>query len=184
MESIKDDTIGGFNSYLSTLKTSGTPIDFTRQPLFRAKGEPGEAGRGSPVHRQRIDIMPMLGSITECEPSRPKLQVQTCFHNIDVCRDVEIVADEYATSRRRADQPARIVSLETVVVPLYEAGEPVREGIFTANADRPSAACGAGRCRSNSGKLKAGRAVYPSAAALHVSEKTIPNRIPNSPGHG
>jgi hypothetical protein len=29
MESIKDDTIGGFNSYLSTLKTSGTPIDFT-----------------------------------------------------------------------------------------------------------------------------------------------------------
>jgi hypothetical protein len=29
MASIKDDTIGGFNSYLSTLKTSGTPIDFT-----------------------------------------------------------------------------------------------------------------------------------------------------------
>jgi len=29
MESIKDDTIGGFNSYLSTLKASGTPIDFT-----------------------------------------------------------------------------------------------------------------------------------------------------------
>src|ERR1700674_3514907 len=29
MASIKDDTIGGFNSYLETLKTSGTPIDFT-----------------------------------------------------------------------------------------------------------------------------------------------------------
>ena len=29
MESIKDDTIGGFNSYLSTLKSSATPIDFT-----------------------------------------------------------------------------------------------------------------------------------------------------------
>ena len=29
MESIKDDTIGGFNSYLSTLKASGEPIDFT-----------------------------------------------------------------------------------------------------------------------------------------------------------
>src|SRR5436309_16027818 len=29
MESIKDDTIGGFNSYLSTLKSSTTPIDFT-----------------------------------------------------------------------------------------------------------------------------------------------------------
>jgi hypothetical protein len=29
MESIKDDTIGGFNSYLSTLKASGAPIDFT-----------------------------------------------------------------------------------------------------------------------------------------------------------
>lgn len=29
MESIKDDTIGGFNSYLSTLKGSGAPIDFT-----------------------------------------------------------------------------------------------------------------------------------------------------------
>jgi hypothetical protein len=29
MESIKDDTIGGFNSYLSTLKASTTPIDFT-----------------------------------------------------------------------------------------------------------------------------------------------------------
>ena len=29
MESIKDDTMGGFNSYLSTLKSSATPIDFT-----------------------------------------------------------------------------------------------------------------------------------------------------------
>lgn len=29
MESIKDDTIGGFNSYLSRLKASETPIDFT-----------------------------------------------------------------------------------------------------------------------------------------------------------
>jgi hypothetical protein len=29
MESIKDDTIGGFNSYLSTLKASKEPIDFT-----------------------------------------------------------------------------------------------------------------------------------------------------------
>jgi len=29
MESINDDRIGGFNSYLWTLKPSGTPIDFT-----------------------------------------------------------------------------------------------------------------------------------------------------------
>ena len=29
MESIKDDTIGGFNSYLASLKTESTPIDFT-----------------------------------------------------------------------------------------------------------------------------------------------------------
>jgi hypothetical protein len=29
MESIKDDTIGGFNAYLATLKSSATPIDFT-----------------------------------------------------------------------------------------------------------------------------------------------------------
>lgn len=29
MASIKDDTIGGFNSYLETLKTSGASIDFT-----------------------------------------------------------------------------------------------------------------------------------------------------------
>jgi hypothetical protein len=29
MASIKDDTIGGFNSYLDTLKASRTPIDFT-----------------------------------------------------------------------------------------------------------------------------------------------------------
>jgi len=29
MASIKDATIGGFNSYLETLKTSGAPIDFT-----------------------------------------------------------------------------------------------------------------------------------------------------------
>src|SRR6516164_7611268 len=29
MESIKDDTIGGFNSYLASLKAESTPIDFT-----------------------------------------------------------------------------------------------------------------------------------------------------------
>src|SRR6516164_859417 len=29
MESIKDDTIGGFNSYLAALKAESTPIDFT-----------------------------------------------------------------------------------------------------------------------------------------------------------
>src|SRR5436305_1682928 len=29
MESTKDDTIGGFNSYLSRLKAADTPIDFT-----------------------------------------------------------------------------------------------------------------------------------------------------------
>ncbi|HMA55888.1 MAG TPA: hypothetical protein VKP52_04050, partial [Pseudolabrys sp.] len=29
MSSIKDDTIGGFNEYLKTLKQSASPIDFT-----------------------------------------------------------------------------------------------------------------------------------------------------------
>src|SRR5947199_10787533 len=29
MESIKDDTIGGFNSYLGSLKAEAAPIDFT-----------------------------------------------------------------------------------------------------------------------------------------------------------
>jgi hypothetical protein len=51
MESINDDTIAGFNSYLSTLKTSGAPIDFTRQPLFPAKDD-------SPIDPLRWGLIP------------------------------------------------------------------------------------------------------------------------------
>src|SRR5262249_55668769 len=135
--------------------------------------DPG-TGRGSPVHRQRIDL-PMLSSVTECEPSKAKLQVQARLHDVDLL-DADVVGEDHAAASARADEPALIIGVELVVVPLDEAREPVGEGIFATDAGRPPAP--AVVARAENGRAADQEAVIgaqPCAAALPVKEKAAPS---------
>src|SRR5262249_23482536 len=70
---------------------------------------------------------------------------------------------------------------EVVVVVLDEAGEPVGEGVFKADADRPPAAGVAERgseTREGEGEV----VPLPRAAALHVAKEAVPC-ITDTAGH-
>src|SRR6188472_573697 len=130
--------------------------------------------------------MPMLSSISECE-TRPKLQVEAGFDDIDGLLEVGVGYEHGAAARGRgADECGRIVVVvELVVVPLDEAGEPVGEGVFAAHAGRPSAPAVVVARRGNVDPVHPQRMVSPQprAAALPVKQKAVPG-IADSPGDG
>src|SRR5437763_16994279 len=72
-----------------------------------------------------------------------------------------------------ADECIRIVA-ENVEIVLNEAGQPVQEGIFTADADRPTPARLANRSSGEAGHEQAIVALLPGPAAFHVAEEAIP----------
>ena len=74
--------------------------------------------------------------------SAAELEVETDLQHVSVRLDAGIrKRDTGAAYRWGADQRARAVVTEPVVIVLDKPGEPVREGVFTADASRPAALC-------------------------------------------
>src|SRR4029078_558690 len=64
----------------------------------------------------------------------PELQVQADFDDVDGFLEAGIGGgDDRPASGRGTHEGGRIVVVELVVVPLHEAGEPVREGVLAAD---------------------------------------------------
>ena len=56
----------------------GAPRDWTDEP------QPGESGWGSLLHRQRIDIMPMLAQYPNANPPGPNFRLRPAFTTLMV----------------------------------------------------------------------------------------------------
>src|SRR4029078_3894813 len=123
---------------------------------------------------------------TEGEAGSP-FQIETDFDDIDGLLEVGIGhKDGAAASGRGADERGRIVVVvELVVVPLNEAGEPVGEGVFAADAGRPSAPAVVVACGGNVDPFypQGMGGAQPGAAALGVEEKAVPG-IADAPSDG
>ena len=98
-------------------------------------------------------------------------KVQADLEHVVVCLDV----DWYREGGRGRDERGRL-GAEVVIVVLDKTEEPIREGIFAADSNRPAAEGCAGCGNDQSGGT--GQAIvvgiFPRAARLHVTEKPIP----------
>src|SRR5689334_11567611 len=116
----------------------------------------------------------------------PELQVQADFDDVDGFLEAGIGGeDDRPASGRGTHEGGRIVVVELVVVPLHEAGEPVREGVLAADTGGPAAAAGViGRVR-NTDPVHPQLVVSanPGAAALGVEHEAVPG-IADAAGDG
>src|SRR6266508_864399 len=107
----------------------------------------------------------VLGSVPGGDRAVPtELEVDAAFHDALALTNVD---DGAIGERVRA-------SAEVVVVVLDETGQPIREGIFPADADGPTAASLARRRERRSAEGEFVVVTFPGAAALHVAEETVP----------
>src|SRR5271166_6937844 len=137
------------------------------------------AARPSQIRRAFSSMIEVLNS----SKTWAELEVETDLQDIDVGRDAEVIGRE-AAHRRSAGQRARIAATKSVIVVFDKAGEPVQEGVFTANAYRPTALRRAGRREGNCTDLEREVSLLPGPAGYHIAEKAgVPKSITNSSGN-
>jgi len=96
MESIKDDTIGGFNEYVSTLRTSGADILFSLVSFNSSRTEKRYVAE--PI----ADVAPLAAGDYRPHASTPL---------IDACVKIIKATDEAVA--RRADEPNVVIVIQT-----------------------------------------------------------------------
>src|SRR5262245_10268244 len=108
-----------------------------------------------------------------------EFEVEAALHDALALVDVDV--DE----RHGREGEWQVLGAEVVVVVLDEAGEPIQEGIFAADAHRPAGAGlvggqhRAGQCRND---VPGVIVLLPGPAALKVEEKPVP-AIAQAAGH-
>src|SRR5580704_325327 len=117
---------------------------------------------------------------------RAELEVEPGLEDVDVFLDIDRQGCGEPAHQRTAGPECVLLGAKAVVVILGKPGEPVEEGIFTADAERPPTACLAGRGDRKPGdESVGGHAVLitrPGAAALCVEQEAVP-RIAHATGH-